>query len=53
MDDADLVEKATIDLDVLITVMHKQGLSYLDILKVFLSRLESLVMQADVENKTR
>ena len=48
-DDAEAIELFEVDIDRLITVGHKQGLSYFQILKVFLSRCVQLQMQADME----
>jgi len=49
MDNPDLIELLESELDFLIAKAHKSGLCYWSILRVLLSRLESLVMQADVE----
>jgi len=48
MDNADLVELAETQLDQFIHIAHKT-LSYWWILRVILSRLETLVTQADIE----
>ena len=47
--EADLIELLESELDLLINKAHKSGLSYWWILRVILSRLETLVMQADSE----
>lgn len=49
MDNPDLIESAEFQLDQVISLAHQSGLCYWRILRVLLSRLESLVMQADAE----
>ena len=49
MDNPELIDLFESELDFLIVKAHRSGLSYWWCLRVILSRLESLVMQADVE----
>ena len=49
MDNAGLIELLECELDDFIIKAHQEGLSFWGILRIILSRLESLVMQADVE----
>ena len=48
MDNPDLIESLELELDMLIAKARK-SLSYWQILRVILSRLETLVIQSDVE----
>ena len=49
VDNPELIESAEIQLDQFISLAHQSGLCFWSILRVLLSRLESLVMQADAE----
>jgi len=49
MDNIDEIALLEGELDMLICKAHNEGLSYWHILRVILSRLQSLVMQSDVE----
>ena len=49
VDNPETIELAEIQLDQFINLAHKSGLPYWHILRVLLSRLETLVMQSDVE----
>ncbi len=52
-DDAELIELLELELDMLINKANKSGLSYWHILRVILSRLETLMMQVDVEMRLK
>ena len=49
MDNPEVIKLLESELDLLIDKAHKSELSYWWILRVILSRLERLVMQADIE----
>ncbi len=49
MDNPELIELLESELDFLINKAHRSGLSYWSVLRIVLSRLESLVTQADAE----
>ena len=49
MDNPELIELLESELDFLINKAHRSELSYWWILRVILSRIDSLVMQADCE----
>ena len=49
MDNPELIEQLELELDSLINKAHRSGLSFWHILRVILNRLDSLVMQAEVE----
>ena len=49
-DDADLIELFETDLDRLIMVGHKQGLSYIQIFLCILDRLKDMVGQCPAES---
>jgi hypothetical protein len=49
MENPEQIELLESELDFLINKARKSGLSYWWILRVILSRIENLVMQADVE----
>ena len=50
LDDADTIELAETELARLIGVMHKQGLSYHQILRIFLIASNDIYIQMDAEN---
>jgi len=50
MDDADTIELAETEIARLIEVIHRQGLSYHQILRLFLLATHNLDIQADAEN---
>ncbi len=49
MDNPALLDLLKSEFDFLIEKSHRSGLSFWQILKVILSRIETLVMQADAE----
>ena len=49
MDNPELIELFESELDFLITKAHRSGLSFWWILRTILTRIEGLVMQADIE----
>jgi len=49
MDNPELVNLFESEFDFLITKAHRSGLSFWQILKVVLTRIEDLIMQSEVE----
>ena len=49
MDNPEMIELLESELDFLTSKAHKSGLSYWWILRIILSRIEGLVLQADAE----
>jgi hypothetical protein len=49
MDNPELIDLFESELDFLISKAHRSGLSFWHILRIVLTRIEGLVMQADAE----
>lgn len=49
MDEAELTELTENEVEFIIEKSHRSGLNYWQILKIFLVKVESLVMRADTE----
>ena len=48
-DDADIIERAEIDIDRLVKVLHNSGLAYWQLLRLFLLTCNHLYMKSDAE----